>query len=102
MVEDESEINFTALNFYARHYNVTEEYCNELLQAGYDAGLGIYMDSHFGIYKPPFDDCRGDHFEQGQELFEWYPEPEPYVASSRITVISKVVGIAIISLFFLL
>ena len=85
MVDDGSEINFTALNFYARHYNVTEKYYDELLQAGYDAGLGIYMDSNFGIYRPPFDDCRGDHFtDKNQEEFDWYPEPEVRTLQKKI------------------
>ena len=35
---------FTGINFYSRDYNVSEDYYQELIQAGRDAGLGIYMD----------------------------------------------------------
>ena len=37
-------VTFVGINFYARHYNVSEQYYNDFIQAGRDAGLGIFMD----------------------------------------------------------
>ena len=44
------KVFFTGINFYARHYDVTDAYYNELIQAGRDAGLGVYMDHGEGRY----------------------------------------------------
>lgn len=64
---DQQEIKFTAVNFYARHYNVTEAYYNEFIQAGYDAGIGVFMDYKYGLYKCPMDDC--EWFEDQQDVY---------------------------------
>ena len=42
--EAAGRVFFTGINFYSRHYNVTDEYYNAFIQAGRDAGLGVYMD----------------------------------------------------------
>lgn len=42
--EADNRVVFTGINFYARHYNVTEAYYDDLIQSGRDAGLGVYMD----------------------------------------------------------
>ena len=60
-------IRFVGINFYARHYNVTDDYYNEFIKAGYDAGLGVYLDNTWGLYRVPMDNC--PWFEDKQDIY---------------------------------
>eukprot|EP00750_Incisomonas_marina_P033118 INCI9573.2.p1 GENE.INCI9573.2~~INCI9573.2.p1 ORF type:complete len:386 (+),score=54.05 INCI9573.2:103-1260(+) len=53
----DDKVVFTGINFYSRDYNVSEDYYQELIQAGRDAGLGIYMDHGEGLYRVPHTNC---------------------------------------------
>ena len=59
-------IRFVGINFYARHYNVTEDYYNEFIKAGYDVGLGV-LDNTWGLYRVPMDNCAW--FEDKQDIY---------------------------------
>lgn len=70
----QDEIKFTAVNFYAKHYNVTEKYYEDMVEKGYEAGIEVFMNYGKGLRRMPMDDCRW--FEDKQELFDYYDEHE--------------------------
>lgn len=84
-INGQDEIKFTAINFYARHYNVTEAYLEEIYQAARNAGIGVFMDYKFGMQETIFENCRDEKFEQGQELYDIYEEPDIYGSTSSTT-----------------
>lgn len=37
---------------------MTDDVYDEMIQAARDAGLGVYLDSGFGLFKVPQDNCK--------------------------------------------
>ena len=53
-------VGFTGINFYSRVQNPDASVLEEMLKAGRDAGLGVYMDASFGTRPVPQTDCGYD------------------------------------------
>ena len=97
-LNDQEEIKFTAVNFYAKHYNVTEKYYEDMVEKGYEAGIEVFLDYGKGLRRMPMDDC--GWFEDKQELFDYYDEPESSSASSIIFSSFLILTITLIFFFF--
>ena len=49
MDEQTGEIDVPTVVFFSQHYNVTDAYYDDMIKAGYDLGLGYFMDWSDGI-----------------------------------------------------
>ena len=56
-------VGFTGINFYSRVQNPDPSVLEEMLQAGRDAGLGVYMDASWGTRPVPQTNCGYDDEE---------------------------------------
>ena len=54
------KVSFTGFNFYSRVQNPDDSVLEEMLQSARDMGLGVYLDSHWGVTKVPQDNCNYD------------------------------------------
>lgn len=46
-----TSVSFAGVQFYSKYNDVSDDYYDSMVQAGYDAGLGVYMDANVGLKK---------------------------------------------------
>ena len=85
-VTDEEHIRIQTVTFYSQHYNISDAYYEEVINAGYAVGLGPWMDWEVtdGTEKVPLFDCGYD----SEEMVDIYDEPQPTTTSTANTEIT--------------
>jgi len=54
---DGKKVQFTGINFYSKHQQMSQAHYDAMLQAARDRGLGVYMDAGFGTRTVPQQNC---------------------------------------------
>ena len=63
------KVSFTGFNFYSRVQNPDDSVLEEMLQSARDMGLGVYLDSHWGVTKVSQENCNYD----AEDSTPWMP-----------------------------